>query len=199
MTKLEFLFALRDKLSGLPHKEVEERLNFYSEMIEDRMEEGLSEEDAVSAVGNIDEIAAHILSENPAADYSGKNENTKRKMKVWEILLLALGSPIWISLLIAALAIIISVYAALWSVVISLWAVFGSLIGCAAGVIIGGTVFVLTVNIPSGIAMAGAGFVCAGLSVFMFFGCKAATKGTLILAKKLFEAIKHSFKIKEDA
>lgn len=39
MTKLQFLMALHEKLSGLPREE--ERLSFYSEMIEDRMEEGL--------------------------------------------------------------------------------------------------------------------------------------------------------------
>jgi uncharacterized membrane protein len=41
MTKLQFLMALHEKMSGLPREEVEERLEFYSEMIEDRMEEGL--------------------------------------------------------------------------------------------------------------------------------------------------------------
>ena len=53
MTKLQFLLALHDKLAGLPQNEVEERLNFYSEMIEDRMEEGLSEEEAVLAAGDV--------------------------------------------------------------------------------------------------------------------------------------------------
>ena len=51
MTKLKFLLLLNERLSHLPSKEVEERLAFYSEMIEDRMEEGLSEEEAVSEVG----------------------------------------------------------------------------------------------------------------------------------------------------
>ena len=57
MTKLKFLLSLHDKLSDLPQNEVEERLSFYSEMIEDRMEEGVSEEEAVSARGSVDEIA----------------------------------------------------------------------------------------------------------------------------------------------
>ena len=65
MTKVNFLFELRDKLSGLPTEDIEERLNFYSEMIEDRMEEGLSEEDAVAAIGTTDEIAKQIISEIP--------------------------------------------------------------------------------------------------------------------------------------
>jgi UV DNA damage endonuclease len=39
MTKLNFLFELREKLKGLPQNEIDERLNFYSEMIEDMVEE----------------------------------------------------------------------------------------------------------------------------------------------------------------
>ena len=52
MTKREFLAQLRKGLSGLPQDDIEERLTFYGEMIEDRKEEGLSEEEAVSAVGS---------------------------------------------------------------------------------------------------------------------------------------------------
>ena len=46
MNKQEFLNQLRSGLNGLPHEEIEERVMFYSEMIDDRVEEGLSEEDA---------------------------------------------------------------------------------------------------------------------------------------------------------
>ena len=48
MTKQAFLAALGERLVGLPQKDIEERLTFYSEMIDDRMEEGLSEEEAVA-------------------------------------------------------------------------------------------------------------------------------------------------------
>ena len=51
---------LREELMGLPQDEIEERLDFYSEMIEDRMEEGLSEEVAVAEIGIPAEIAAQI-------------------------------------------------------------------------------------------------------------------------------------------
>ena len=181
MTKLEFILSLNDRLSGLPKKEVQERLNFYSEMIEDRMEEGLSEQDAVEAVGSVDEIAEQILAENPTP----KKQKTKRKLKTWEIVLLALGSPIWLSLLIAAVAVIISIYASLWVVVASLWAAFGSLAACAVGGILAGAVLTFGENIFSGIALISAGLVCAGLSILFFLVCKLATKGAVLLAKKL--------------
>ena len=56
MTKQNFLDKLRTKLKALPKKEVEECLSFYSEMIDDRIEEGLSECDAVSAIGDVNKI-----------------------------------------------------------------------------------------------------------------------------------------------
>ncbi len=43
MNKQAFLTQLRKGLSGLPQEDIEERLAFYSEMIDDRIEEGLSE------------------------------------------------------------------------------------------------------------------------------------------------------------
>ena len=45
MTKNEFISRLRARLSGLPKDEIRERLAFYGEMIDDRIEEGLSEEE----------------------------------------------------------------------------------------------------------------------------------------------------------
>ena len=63
MTKKVFLTELKKKLGKLPKSEVKERLSFYSEIIDDKIEEGFSEEDAVADVGGIDEIAKLILSE----------------------------------------------------------------------------------------------------------------------------------------
>lgn len=197
MSKQEFIDKLRSKLSGLPKQELEERLNFYSEMIDDRMEEGHSEKEAVSEIGSVDEIAAQIVADIPLVKIAKEKIKPKRRLKAWEIMLLVLGSPIWLSLLIAAFAVILSLYASLWSVIISLWAVFGSLVCCAFGGIVAGIVFVLSGNGLTGIAMFGAGFLCAGLSIFLFFGCKAATKGTLLLTKKIALGIKNYF-VKKD-
>ena len=187
MTKDQFLSALCDKLSHLPQKEVEERLQFYIEAIEDRMEEGFSEEDAVTAVGSVEEIAAQIAAEIPVPPAAEeKTAASKRRLKTWEIVLLILGSPVWFSLLIAAFSVAISLYAALWSVIIALWAVFGAVAACALGLTLSGILLAVFSNVPSGIAMVGAGFVCAGLAILFFIGCKALTTGTCFLTMKAF-------------
>ncbi len=199
MSKQEFLAQLRIGLSGLPQKDIDEHLTFYGEMIEDRIEEGLTEEEAVSAVGSVEEIVAQIVAETPFTTIAKERIKPKRQLKAWGIVLLALGSPIWFSLGIAAVAIIISLYISLWSVIISLWSVFGALTGSSFGITVIGVVLAFMGNMPTGIALTGAGIVCAGLSIFMFFGCKAATKGILILTKKIAVCIKNCFIKKEEA
>ena len=53
MRKEEFLTALRAGLTGLSPEGVEKLVEFCSEMIDDRMEDGLTEEEAVAAAGSL--------------------------------------------------------------------------------------------------------------------------------------------------
>ena len=199
MRKQEFLGQLRKGLSGLPKDDIEERLTFYSEMIEDRMEEGLSEEEAVSAVGSVEVIVSQVVADIPLTKIAKEKIKPKRQLKAWEIVLLVLGSPIWLSLGIAAFAVILSLYISLWAVIISLWAVFASLAACSIGGVLACVIFTVGGNGTSGLAMLAAGIVCAGLAIFMFYGCKAVTDGTLILTKKMAIWTKNCFIKKEVA
>lgn len=199
MNKQEFLSQLRKGLAGLPQNDIEERLAFYGEIIDDRIEEGLSEEEAVSAVGSVSEIISQAVAEIPFSKIAKERIKLKRRLNAGEIVLLILGSPIWLSLGIAALAVIFSLYIVLWSVIVSLWAVFGSLAACFIGGILSGVIFVTGGKGASGVVMLAAGIICAGFSIFMFCGCKAATKGILMLTKKITIWIKGCFIRKEEA
>lgn len=127
MSKQEFLAELKARLSGLPQSDIEERLTFFGEMIDDRIEEGLAEEEAVSAIGTVDEVAGQIVAETPLTKLVKERVKSKRTLRAWEIVLLVLGSPIWLSVLIAVFAVIFAVYVVIWSVIISLWAILASL------------------------------------------------------------------------
>lgn len=199
MRKQEFLAQLRRGLSGLPQHEAEERLTFYSEMIDDQIEEGLSEEDAVAAVGPVHEIVAQVAADMPLTKIAKERIKSKGRLRAGEIVLLALGSPIWLSLGIAAFAVVLSLYISLWAVIISLWAIFASFAGCSIGGVLACVVFALGGNGASGAAMLAAGMVCAGLSIFVFYGCRAATEGTLTLTRKMAIWIKNCFIRKETA
>lgn len=198
MSKQEFLALLRKGLSGLPQDDIEERLAFYSEMIEDQIEDGLSEEDAVSAVGSIDEIVPQVVADIPLTKIAKERIKPKRRLSVGEIILLALGSPIWLSLGIAVFAVVLSLYVVLWSLIASVWAIFASTAACSISGMLSCIIFIIGGNYASGVAMLAAGIVCAGLSILMFYGCKAATKGILMLTKKMAIWIKNCFIKKEN-
>ena len=122
MSKQEFIARLQKGLSGVPKDEAEGRISFYAELIDDRMEEGLSEEEAVLAVGSVEDIIAQIVAEIPFVKIAKERILSKRRLGVGEIILLILGSPIWISLCVAAFAVVLSLYISLWAVIVSLWA-----------------------------------------------------------------------------
>lgn len=67
MNRETFLDQLRIRLSQLPEEEMQKRLDYYNEMIEDMIEDGISEEDAVESFGSVDEIAQKIMQEVPLA------------------------------------------------------------------------------------------------------------------------------------
>ena len=199
MTKQEFLTALSDALRGLPQSDIDERVAFYAEMIDDRMEEGLSEQEAVAAVGAVSDIVLQVVDEYPLQEIIKTRIRTRRPMSALTIVLLVLGCPVWLSLLIAAFAVMLSLYVSLWAVIVSFWSVFAALIGSATGGVLGGVGFMCGGYVPSGLAVIAAALVCGGLSIFTFYGCKAASKGAARLTKAMVLAIKKACMRKEAA
>ena len=197
MNKQEFIELLRSKLSGLPEESVEDRISFYSEMIDDRIEAGFSEKEAISALGSVDEIVEQIISDIPFKKIARDKIKPQRQLRGWEIALLIIGSPLWIVLLASAFVVIFSVYAVMWSLIVSLWAIFASFVAVGACGIASGVVFAVTGKALSGIALMGVSIVCIGLAIFLFFASKAATKGMAILTKKIAVGIKKLFVKKE--
>ena len=123
MTRNEFFSELAERLYGVPDKDREASLEYYGEMINDRIEEGMTEEEAVAALGSPEEIATQILRELSLPKLVQARVKPRRALRVWEIVLLILGAPLWRPLLLAAAAVILAVYVVLWSLVIALAAV----------------------------------------------------------------------------
>lgn len=197
MTKREFLEELRKRLSDLNDADFAASVAYYEEMIDDCMEDGLSEEEAVKAIGTPADAAAHILEDMPLGKLIKSRVKSKEKLPVWAIVLLIVGSPIWLSLLIAAVSVVISVYASLWSAVASLWASeFAFAVSSVASLVSAPVLFAMG-HVWTGLASIGASVFLAGLAIFLFFGCFYATKGMCILSKQIFLLIKRAFVRKE--
>ena len=197
MSKTEFLYELRRRLAGLPQAEIEERIAFYNEMIDDRIEEGLTEEEAVAEIGPVEEIVNQIMAEIPLTTIVRERVKPKRALRAWEIILLVLGSPIWLSLLIAVFAVGLSLYIVLWSLVVCLWAVVVSLAASAVWCLFQVFLYQRAGNPGGALFAGGAALACAGLSILLVFGSLAATKGTARLTKKILLGIKALFVGKE--
>lgn len=197
MRKESFLTELKQGLTGLPQQDLEERLSFYAEMIEDRMEEGLSEEEAVAAIGPVDKVVNDILTEIPLSKLVKEKIKPKRRVKAWEIVLLILGFPLWFPLSIVAFVLIFVFYIVLWVLVLCLWVIELAFWACALAGSVLGVVYLAQGNAGFGILLIGAALLLAGLSIFLFFGCKAATVGTARLAKHIVHGIKRLFVGKE--
>lgn len=63
MTKQVFLNALRGELSGLSEEDIERSLTYFSEAIDDRIEDGMTEEDAVAEMGTVKNAAAGVFAD----------------------------------------------------------------------------------------------------------------------------------------
>ena len=190
MKRSEFLEELKARLWAMPEGDVQNSLDYYSEMIDDRMEDGLPEEEAVAAVGDLDEIVKQILSETPrppqVVEPIKKQKPEQKNTKTWLILLAVLGSPVWIPVAAGLLATVLSVYVSLWTVVISLYAVFVALVASAIGCIVGG---IFAFSWAGGIVAWGAALLCAGLSILALLLANLAAKGMVKLTKLIWNGI----------
>ena len=189
MNKEQFLIDLAAALAGLPEDDIEKSLEYYSEIIDDRVEDGLSEEEAVADLGPIEEIRAQIIKDTPLPKLIKERVKSKRSLNGLEITLLIVGFPIWFPLLAAAASVVFSVYVTLWSLIIVLFAVEISFAACAFSGIVAAPLFFSLGNIPSALFLLGCGLFLAGLSVLWVFVCKWGVRGILWLTRVFFKSL----------
>lgn len=199
MDKLDFLLKLEEALSQLPEEDRKASIEYYAEQIDDRIEDGVPEKEAVESLGPIEIIAEQILMDMPLSKLVKSKVKNRRKMRRWEIALLILGCPVWLPVMISVVAVLFAVYVCLWAVDISLYAVDVALWGSGLGCTLGGVVLCCTRNFPEGLFLLGAGAVCAGLALLFLPVCNLAAKGSARLGKVLVRWLKGWFIRKGDA
>lgn len=188
MNKQEFLSELAKSLTGLPKDDIEERIEFYSEMIDDRIEEGKTEENAVAEIGTVEEVVDQILADTSLVKILTKKMKPERKTKTWEIILLVLGFPLWFPLVVTALVLLLVAYILIWVIVIVCYSVELAFLASAAGGIIGFFAYLFMGG--SVIPYLAVGLLGAGFGILFYYVCVLATKGTLKFSKTIFLKIK---------
>ena len=176
MKKLEFINELGGALSVLPPEEVRPILDYYMEIIADRMEDGLTEEAAISSLGPIDELAKKLLAEHEAESANLSEPSpfpepspaeaapSPRRFPGWALALAIVLSPLWLAL-----------FCALIGVEATVWAVLGSLAVAAGAMILGGVsgavislIAVLNpLSLYGRIFISGMCLLCAGLGFLL--------------------------------
>lgn len=112
MNRAKFIEVLRKELVSLKKAETDKFINYYEEIIDDYMENGLTEEEVVEKIGNPKTIAKNILNEQDTVELKVPSTNSK----MINIILLILGFPLWGSLLFAGLMLILSGLIVVWCV-----------------------------------------------------------------------------------
>ena len=164
MTKADFLRLLERALSQLSEEERQKNLEYYSELLDDMREEGMTEAEATAKLGSPNQIAQSILQEMPL----GKLVSTRMKPRSgWTplaIVLAVVGSPVWVPLLLAGVAVVLVLFVSIWALGFAAVAVVIALaVAVVAAPIIAIRVAVLT--LPVGLMLLGAGLVLLGLCV----------------------------------
>lgn len=164
MSKADFLRLLERALMQLSEEERQKNLEYYSELLDDMMEEGMTEAEATAKLGSPNQIAQSILQEMPL----GKLVSTRMKPKSgWTplaIVLAVVGSPVWVPLLLATIAIVLAVFVSIWALGFAAVAVVIAL----AVAVVAAPIFAVraaVMTLPLGLMLLGAGLVLLGLCV----------------------------------
>ena len=190
MNKNEFLTELHACLAGLPEADREQTLSYYAEIIDDRTENGADESEAVAALGSPREVAKQVIDEIPLLSLAAKRVKPRRRLRAQEIVLIALASPIWFSLGVAAFAVVISLLAVIFAVAVSLWTAEVAIATAAPAALVAAFVCFFASTPSLALLLLGSSLVLAGLAVFGLLGCRVLTKLLLKLSKKLLLLIK---------
>ena len=199
MNKQAFLAALQEQLKGLSQNDMEKSLEYYSEMIDDRVEDEISEEEAVFAMGAPEEIARQILMDLPLPKVVRVKAKPARPLRVWEIVLLVLGSPVWVPLALTAVILFAVCYMVIWVMIFALYAIdFSFAMGALAGFIQGG-ISLFTLGGTQAAFYFGAGLVSIGVAILLFFAFNILAVKLVHLSRQFILWTKSCFLRKGDS
>lgn len=190
MNKSEFLNKLDKGLGCLSYEDKVSIIDYYKEIIEDKIEAGMCEAGAVESVGTIEEIVKQAMLDN--SETPEKTEPQKKLDKRWIIMIIA-GSALWIPLLAAAVAVGLSLYVSAWAVVASVAITVASLLASTLAGLFWGIILVCTGDVLVGLLLLGTALMCAGVGLVSLFptiellkqSVKLTAKGTQYIKKLL--------------
>lgn len=160
MNKKEFLTTLENGIHTLPKIEKERIFNYYHETLEDRIEDGLNEEEAVQSMEDVQSIIAQALSEYQVQEDKPIEVKKGRGLRYT---LLLLASP-FIGIFLCTL---LTMYIALWFLFLALlFLLLGLILFVVLGIVF--LIRTLRLNVTSGIVLVGCIFIAAGACPWIY-------------------------------
>ncbi len=165
MLKQEFLDELEGQLCHLSPSRIEKALIYHSGIIDGRMENGMTEEEAVAASVSAEHAALEFI----RSGYGEQRHHISNKIK---------SLPTVSRLFFSSILIIICflIVAATWVVIASVYAVAAVILLGGLGSIIGGIVMCFLGTVPVGLCVTGAGMVLTAVGLLLFTPVRALTR-----------------------
>lgn len=198
MSKNEFLGKLRIEMQNAGLDNISNVIEYYDEMLEDRIEDGMTEEEAVASLESIPSIIASMKADKPMSEVvkerikESKDKADKKGHSALWITLAIIGSPIWFSLLIALGALVFALYVTIWALVIAFFATTFALGIAAVACLVAApvSIFLGWVPIATSVAMLGIALFLGGICIFLWSPVVAFAKLSINACKKGVAAIK---------
>lgn len=194
MTKKEFLRRLKRGLSPLDRYERQRISDYYAEMIDDRIECGKTEEEAVEEIGSPETIARNTLSEAGIEAIEGESwfRKSDGKIKTVWIVLLIVGSPLWFGLACGLFGILIGLFGAAVGVIVgTVCACVGSAVGGLATFFYG--FYAIFQNVGYGLLCIGGGLCAASFGVL----CSLGVYKLIVIAVKWIKDLFNRRKVRQ--
>ena len=198
MNKQGFLAVLRQQLQGLPEIDIEKSLEYYSESIDDRMEEGMTEEEAVADMEPPAEIARQIFMDMPLPKVVKAKARPSRPLRAGEIVLLVVGSPIWAPLALAAILVFLAIYITIWALVVTFYAVDLSFAATSLFCLAQAGISLFTRGPIQMAYFGGSALFLFGAAVLLFFAFNALSARLIQLSRNFMQWAKSHFVRKEE-
>lgn len=186
MNKQEFLAALARELEPLPREEREQTLTYYGELIDDRLEDGQDEGEVIQSLGAPKAVAEELLGEEeqPLAPNRG--------LRVWLVVLLVLGFPLWGSLLLTAAVMVLCVFVCLYIPAFVLGVLALSFLAGAVLGVVGTPFLIADTGLAAGLFQLGLAIGMLGLAALSAVGFWYTGKATAKAGKALWRWLKRS-------
>lgn len=192
MNRVELLEKMTHQLRRFSEEEVKRLVTFYDEMVQDRMEDGMTEEEAVASIGKIEDAVEAAMYDVSLPTLMKTRVRESREMapnRVLWMVLVILGFPIWFPLIMAFAVVILTIYLSIWITIASLFLVEISLAAAGTLGLFAGFMNIFVVSVPSGLFLTGMSLVCCALALLFFkpllFLTRQLASATVSIARKV--------------